>query len=202
MTEAEWLTGTEPDPMLAFLWRKASDRKLRLFACGCCRELWESLEDERSRNAVATAEHYADGIATDGTRRGARHAAQVARSEASRAARQIARAAYEATHHDAWEAAHYAHVYCHTLGLAYQADLLRDIFGNPFGPVAFSPDWRTDTALSLARQMYASREFGAMPILADAIQDAGCDNDDILNHCRSAGPHARGCWVIDALRKA
>ena len=80
-----------------------------------------------------------------------------------------------------------------------QAALLRDIFGNPFRPVAFSPSWRTDTAISLARQMYDSRDFGAMPILADALQDAGCDNDDILDHCRGDGPHVRGCWVIDLL---
>src|SRR5204862_7016701 len=76
--------------------------------------------------------------------------------------------------------------------------LLRDIFGNPFRPVAFSPEWRTDTAIALARQMYESREFGATPILADALQDAGCDNDDILAHCRDASAtHVRGCWVVD-----
>jgi hypothetical protein len=75
--------------------------------------------------------------------------------------------------------------------------ILRDVFGNPFRPVAFSPDWRTDTVLALARQMYDSREFSAMPILADALQDAGCDNDDILSHCRGDGPHVRGCWVVD-----
>jgi hypothetical protein len=80
---------------------------------------------------------------------------------------------------------------------AAQADLLRDIFGNPVRPVTFSPDWQTDTAVSLARQMYESREFGAMPILADALQDAGCDNEDILTHCRGSGPHVRGCWVVD-----
>jgi hypothetical protein len=74
---------------------------------------------------------------------------------------------------------------------------LRDIFGNPFRPVAFSPEWRTDTVVTLARTMYESREFGAMPILADALQDAGCDNDDILNHCREPGTHVRGCWVVD-----
>jgi hypothetical protein len=71
------------------------------------------------------------------------------------------------------------------------------ITGNPFRPVAFSPEWRTDTAVALARQMYESREFGAMPILADALQDAGCDNEDVLNHCRGDGPHVRGCWVVD-----
>jgi hypothetical protein len=80
---------------------------------------------------------------------------------------------------------------------ATHADLLRDIFGNPFRPVTFSSSWRTDTALTLARQMYDSREFSAMPILADALQDAGCDNDGILTHCRGDGPHVRGCWVVD-----
>jgi hypothetical protein len=45
--------------------------------------------------------------------------------------------------------------------------------------------------------MYESRNFSAMPILADALQDAGCDNDDILSHCRIDGPHVRGCWVVD-----
>ena len=79
------------------------------------------------------------------------------------------------------------------------ARLLRDIFGNPFRPVTFSPSWRTDTAVTLAQQMYESRDFGAMPVLADALQDAGCDNDDVLNHCRGPGPHVRGCWVVDLL---
>ena len=76
--------------------------------------------------------------------------------------------------------------------------LLHDTFGPLlFRPAFCSPAWRTDAALALARQMYESREFGAMPILADALQDAGCDNDDILNHCRSEGSHVRGCWVVD-----
>ncbi len=75
--------------------------------------------------------------------------------------------------------------------------LIDDIFGNPFRPVAFSPEWRTDTAVAIARQMYASRDFGAMPILADALQDAGCDRADVLDHCRAEDVHVRGCWVID-----
>jgi hypothetical protein len=82
---------------------------------------------------------------------------------------------------------------------AHQAELLRDIYGNPFRPVAFSPVWRTDTALALGRQMYEARDLGAMPILADALQDAGCDRADILDHCRGPGPHVRGCWVVDLL---
>jgi hypothetical protein len=74
---------------------------------------------------------------------------------------------------------------------------VREQFGNPFRPVMFSPVWRTDTAVSLARQIYESHDFSAMPILADALQDAGCENEDILNHCRQPGEHVRGCWVVD-----
>jgi hypothetical protein len=62
----------------------------------------------------------------------------------------------------------------------------------------FLAEWRTDTAVSLARTMYEAREFSAMPILADALQDAGCDHDDVLNHCRVLNQvHVRGCWVVD-----
>jgi len=78
------------------------------------------------------------------------------------------------------------------------AALLRCIFGNPFRPVAFNPAWRTSDVLLLAQGIYDERAFDRMPILADALQDAGCDNDDILSHCRDANqPHARGCWVVD-----
>ncbi|MBY0456198.1 MAG: hypothetical protein K2V38_02555 [Gemmataceae bacterium] len=78
-----------------------------------------------------------------------------------------------------------------------QVQIAKEIFGNPFRPVAFASAWRTDTAIALARQVYESRDFSAMPILADALQDAGCDNDDILSHCRNPGEHVRGCWVVD-----
>lgn len=78
-----------------------------------------------------------------------------------------------------------------------QADLLRDVLGNVFRPVAFDATWRTDTTVSLATVMYESGEFGTMPILADALQDAGCDNNDVLNHCRESRRHFRGCWVCD-----
>ncbi|MCE9561746.1 MAG: hypothetical protein K8U57_06785 [Planctomycetes bacterium] len=80
------------------------------------------------------------------------------------------------------------------------AGFARDIFGNPFRPVTFSPEWRTSTAVAIAQGMYESRDFSAMPILADALQDAGCDSDDILNHCRDEnGVHVRGCWVVDMI---
>jgi hypothetical protein len=106
-------------------------------------------------------------------------------------------------HEEGWKPVGYPrkpkHEAAHTAESAFQAALVRDIFGNPFRPpVAFEPSWRTDTVLALAKQMYELREFGAMPILADALQDAGCDNDDILSHCRDTQlTHVRGCWVTD-----
>src|SRR6185369_15625565 len=80
---------------------------------------------------------------------------------------------------------------------ASQATLLKDIFGNPFRPVAVDPAWLTSTVVALAEGIYADRAFDRMPSLADALEDAGCDNADILNHCRQPGEHVRGCWVVD-----
>ncbi|MBX9585326.1 MAG: hypothetical protein K2X87_33890 [Gemmataceae bacterium] len=78
-----------------------------------------------------------------------------------------------------------------------QCAWLRCIFGNPFRPVVFDPEWRTSTVVALARGMYEGRDFAPMPVLADALQDAGCEHADILAHCRGNGPHVRGCWVVD-----
>lgn len=83
--------------------------------------------------------------------------------------------------------------------LALQASFLRDIFGNPFLPVACSPQWRTDIAVAMARKMDESRDFSAIPILTDALEEAGCSDAAILEHGRGPGPHVRGCWVIDLL---
>jgi hypothetical protein len=76
--------------------------------------------------------------------------------------------------------------------------LLLDI-GNPFQPLVFAPHWRSETAVSLATGIYDERAFDRLPILADALEEAGCDNADVLAHCRGDGPHARGCWVVDGV---
>ncbi|QDU21618.1 hypothetical protein ETAA1_35880 [Urbifossiella limnaea] len=75
--------------------------------------------------------------------------------------------------------------------------LVRCVSGNPFHPSPFSPTWRTEAVVGLARGMYESRGFGPMPVLADALEDAGCADAAILTHCRGDGPHVRGCWVVD-----
>ena len=81
----------------------------------------------------------------------------------------------------------------------HQAALLRDIFGNPFRPVAFDPAWRTADTIGIAARMYDSRDFAAMPILADALEEAGCTSPDVLLHAREPGVHVRGCWVVDGV---
>jgi hypothetical protein len=79
------------------------------------------------------------------------------------------------------------------------AGLLRDLFGDPFQPVTVDARWRTADAVGLARGAYDSRDFSTLPILADALVDAGCDDEQVLTHCRGPGPHVKGCWVVDAV---
>jgi len=80
-----------------------------------------------------------------------------------------------------------------------QAELLREIFGNPFRSITIDPRWQTSTVVDLARSIYEGRAFDKMPILANALMDAGCDSEEIINYCRQAGEHVRGCWVVDLL---
>lgn len=81
--------------------------------------------------------------------------------------------------------------------LRRQTSIFREIIGNPFRPVEFDPRWRTDDVIGLARAAYEDGAFDRLPMLADALMDVGCDDEVILSHCRSAGPHTRGCWVVD-----
>ena len=225
MTEAEWLASEDPNK-LRHEFDAESARKWRLFACACMRRVWPLFPDDRSRGAVEVSELFADGLATDEELSEAFDHAQEAAlrwyggaegvpdscallaacgvdiaSEfrppngiPDHCAAAVAEAEVEyAAPHDAEEAAEWARA----SEQAEQATLFRDIFGNPFRPVAFDPAWRTDTAVSLARGMYDSRDFTAMPILADALQDAGCEDEQVLRHCREPRPHVRGCWVCD-----
>jgi hypothetical protein len=79
------------------------------------------------------------------------------------------------------------------------AGLARCVFGNPFRPAAADPSWLTTTVSALARGIYEGRAFDRLPILADALQDAGCELEAVLAHCQGGGPHVRGCWVVDLL---
>ena len=217
MTEAEWLNGPMAWSMLEYVRSSASPRKMRLFGCACVRREFDLIPDRGGRAAVEAAERFADGAGGPielrdlgtavGVTAGRRQRdADLAGTHALLAAMSIARLGGDA----AWEAATEAvkAVRAASWGAAgdrdaadtergSQADLLRDIFGNPFSPVAMVPRWRTGDTVGLARGIYEDRAYERLPLLGDALMDAGCDDDQVLDHCRSPGPHARGCWVVD-----
>jgi hypothetical protein len=86
--------------------------------------------------------------------------------------------------------------------LANHVPLIHCIFGNPFRSISINHAWLTwhdGTVSKMAQSIYAERVFASLPILADALEEAGCTDASILNHCRGPGPHVRGCWVIDFL---
>jgi hypothetical protein len=198
MTEADWLDGTNLDAMLSYLQGKASDRKLRLVACAACRRIWHVIQAEESRQAVEVSERYADGQASARELKAARKAAvRIATTAAENRTLgwNAAQTAAE-TAGPALEAARRA------TSKAADADLLREVFGNPFRPLRIDPAWlrRNDgRVVQIAQAIYDERWFRDLPILADALEEAGCADADILAHCRNAGVHARGCWVLDGL---
>jgi hypothetical protein len=224
MTEPEWNACTDPRKMLEFLRGRASDRKLRLFGCACCRHIWDLLTDRRSREAVEVAEGYADGQAFDADLDAAYDAAfavvpapggspapeWVANSSAPFAAAWVAHPNPNGDF--PLDVARYAaaalHAQCRpeTPEEADQCRLLRDLFGNPFRPVSLAPAWMTPTVLDLAQAAYDNRllpsgllDNSRLAVLADALEEAGCTDPDMLGHLRGPGTHVRGCWVIDLL---
>ena len=218
MTEAEWLQMATLFPMLETLRDKgATERKLRLFACACVRHITHLLPSDLCRSAIDVAEQYADGEVSADTLRDASFEAEYSRTTEgyrhSVMVSELARSAVgQLTGHfdDPWETVSGATSYpCEAVGgrpsssdemeEQTQCSLLRDIFGNPFRPITLDPSWLTSTVLALATGIYNEKAFDKMPILADALQDAGCDNAEILNHCRQPGEHVRGCWVVDLL---
>jgi hypothetical protein len=112
------------------------------------------------------------------------------------AAKRAAVKAREDAHREAWWAAKAEH---ESRVRRECCDQFRDVAGNPFRPVAVRSEWRTSTVLALARGIAAESAFDRLPILADALQDAGCEDSYLLSHCRDAGLHVRGCWIVESL---
>lgn len=103
---------------------------------------------------------------------------------------------------DAWQARWDAVYAAEDAEMAWQSAVLSDLFLNVFQSVSIAPawlSWKNGTVPTIARVMYDKGDFDAMPILADALEEAGCTNDDILRHCRLSGDHIRGCWLLDLL---
>jgi hypothetical protein len=321
MTEAEWLACARPQTMLEFLGDRAGERKLRLFACACCRRLAPLLRSESARRALDLAERAADdpgaGVRKELARSPARVQALAAQAEAEEHLRAAAAAEQQARarRSDVWasiwagaptpdllvraaaeaeealavatearaaegaagalllalgespdplpavlaaveaqsgarqaaaararsvrwleraeqeaarpvpraraavrvsQAAQWIERAEETAGENYerlvaraqraerkaQCALLRDLFVYPERPVRLDPawlHWRDGTVVRVARSIDDDGRFGDLPVLADALEEAGCADADLLGHCRSGGPHVRGCWLVDLI---
>jgi hypothetical protein len=226
MTEAEWLECSHPSQLLEFLGARAplSPRKLRLFACACCRLLWDWF-DEPCRAAVEAAEAYADGRLSEADREAARLAAWQATAEQlgwgsmDEYVAGLARCVLESSAEPMVEAALDAlaeapYLEWHHWGLmvggesfggerALAAQTLRDLAGDPFRPAPrVDPAWLSangGAASRLAASIYEGGDWAALPVLADALADAGCGELRLLSHLRGPGPHGKGCWALDLL---
>ena len=220
MTEAEWDACADPKPMLEFLEGKLSDRKLRLFAVACSQRIGRWLVDERGWTAINVADRFADGLATEEERVAAQcaaHADAIYDPEMEGILLSLTCAAYT-LYIPANQAAHatfaYGTLVCQS-GLRVPeaiaakstervalASLLRCIVGSLFHPIAVDASWlawNDGTVHKLAQAIYNDRAHERLPLLADALEDAGCTDAAILSHCREQGEHVRGCWVVDLL---
>jgi hypothetical protein len=205
-TRVEWESGVDPDRLLSIVRGQASDRKLRLFACACCRRFVDQLDHEHDRLAVRVGERIADAGVDGQEHEEARllHCdLDLAAPDAHHAASQAVSAAVafaanrpgRGKGNSGWgrAAAEERRALC---------DLLRDILGNPFRPKSAEPSWlalNQGAVLQMAQAIYKERTFDCMPILADALEEAGCSDGEILGHCRHAHGHVFGCWVVDLL---
>src|SRR5262249_26431435 len=190
---------------------RCSDRKLRLFACACCRTAWRLLQ-KPCRRAVEVAEAFADEETTPADLKRAQGLARELEIDPEPDKLWIAaNSVIEATDPNAQEAAENALL--EILGLTGRgqtarasrlASLPHDVFGNPFRAIALDRSWRPATTISLAQAAYKERlrdgghlDPARLLILADALEEAGCTNAAIPDHLREPGPHVRGCWAVD-----
>ena len=223
MTEAEWLSCDDPGFMLDYTEKKISDRKFRLFAVACCRRMWHLLTDEQSQKVVEVTEQYADGLVSLLVFQTAKNSFGNVDESNVTGEPTPATCAWLIAFYPPFDAAYT----CGTISVLMdresmktqanwwathekegeeealrQTGLLRCICGNPFRPVSLDPSWlacNNRTVIKLAESIYDDRAFERLPVLADALEEGGCHDAEILGHCRSSGPHVRGCWVVDLI---
>jgi hypothetical protein len=189
----------DPALMLAFLSDKASARKLRLFACACCRLVWGLLSNDPGRARVQAVENRIEGRTGVPPRRKAHIPAP---GPGGSPALYAEVASIFAGCGDAFAAALAASGMAERAdprgaGRPAQAALLADLFGRPTR--TFDRRWCTPDVLALAQDIYERRRFQDLPVVADRLEALGCPHHNLLDHCRSGGPHTRGCWALDVL---
>jgi hypothetical protein len=226
-TEAEWFTCPQVDALCKMLRHRDygvrvrfSDRKWRLFGVACVRRVSHTFNDDRTRGLVEVAERLAEGMLTEEeVKQHWGHARTPPNNDTESPedcppGEEAARCAFQALvaipfgatdASRAADSARWARRAARQPEREQQAQvaLLRDIFGNPYRP-ARTPDpalraWDGGVVVKLAQAIYDEAAFDRLPILADALEEAGCADVELVHHCREAGLHARGCWAVDLL---
>lgn len=203
MTEKEWLDSTDPQVMVQYLaGGSGSERKLRLFGCACCRQVWDLLTEVCFRHAVEVAERFADGLASSKELAVAKKASGAALERNGLAGVTGPRycalgSAWSSTRNAQTAAMYPLWVFTDEAQRQWEVLFVRDIFGNPFRTVTLNTAWLTPSVIALAQAVYDERACDQLPVLADALEEAGCTDTDILDHLRGPGPHAHGCWPLD-----
>jgi hypothetical protein len=228
MTADEWESSTDLRELLAASGLAPGGRRLRLFAAACARRVAAAMPDDTARGLLDMAERRADGSLSEREWFAAVAGAvdpylgnEAARDGAGGATFGVLMNLYQGVAEHTLKLAGsvvearaylaYSGGYPATVGpeewvlRAAEAEaealcrLLRCVAGDPLRPMALDPRWRTAAAVGLAAWIYSERAFDRLPILADALEEAGCEDEAVLAHCRRPGEHARGCWVIDAI---
>jgi len=226
MSEAEWRTSSNVPEMLGWLaWGMQPARKWNLFSLACIEPIRSHLSDPRLTAALDVLAKHAEGECDFqellNASQNADAAMEAILDDPSEqrwfyiqlaAAEAVAFATNPVNMEDdfavparcatvlAWSAEPKYEATVRQQANSQHVALVHEIFGNPFRPVELDPLWLTFDVQTLASGIYDAQAFDRMPILADALQDADCDNSDVLSHCRDlhAG-HVRGCWVLDLL---
>jgi hypothetical protein len=207
VTVDEWTASDDPDDLLdaAKAMKRLPARKARLFAGGCFRLVWELIQAADIRLAVEMSDARADRKISQPELERHRypmiHPSDHVRTWLAVAVQSLATSNLNPSY-VAWQVrtATQNDIYRHArrgIPCRAQAELVREVAGNPFRPVTFDGRWRIENVVGLARGIYEDRAFNRLPLLADALMDAGCADEQVIGHCRGEGSHVRGCWVVD-----
>jgi hypothetical protein len=201
VTEAEWRDCTDPSKLAEQV--LSCSRKLRLFACACCRRL---PDNSRLLPLLTVAERFADGQATEQELVRARVAIPLAKKGGDQAAAYAAGPTTDLIWSMKYLLIHARDAHQRKpdkdAERRAQVELFHDIFGNHFRKVKANPawsQWNGGLAVAMAEQIYEQRSFEDLPMLADALEEAGCEQRSLLDHFRGGGVHVPGCWALDVV---
>ena len=204
MTEDIWTSASHPDVLLDWLNNQpGNDRKLRLFCHACCCRIMPANPNAAYLHALRSIEDLADGSVSDDALRRIGEEIMIVHDDLDRIY------AFAISLRIPWDAVSRRDSLREVVraGVLFrgpdepikQCFLIREIVGNPFRPIDIDPNWRTTAVLDLAQTIYNEWMLERIPILVDALMDAGCNDQAILGHFSQPAPHVKGCWALDRL---